>query len=66
MADLCAYAAFQSLQGKRNQVFSSRYEEVLARLIERPFGVDTGRCIRGFDYTATTADCPSERINSSP
>jgi hypothetical protein len=66
MVDLCAYAAFQSLQGKRNQVFSSRYEEVLARLIERPFGVDTGRCIRGFDYTATIADCPSERISSSP
>lgn len=66
MADFCAYAAFQSLQGKRNQVFSSRYEEVLDRLIERPFGVETGRCIRGFDYTGTIADCPSERIGARP
>lgn len=62
MADICAYAAFQSLQSKRNAVFASRYEDSLSRLIQRPFGVDAGRCIRGFDYSATAADCPSERI----
>jgi hypothetical protein len=66
MVDLCAYAAFQSLQGKRNQVFSSRYEQVLDRLIQRPFGVQTGRCIRGFDNTAEIIGCPSERIRNRP
>ncbi len=66
MADICAYAAFQSLQGKRNAVFASRYEELLGRLIQRPFGVETGRCIRGFDYAAEIANCPSERIAARP
>jgi hypothetical protein len=64
MTDICAYAAFQSLQGKRNAVFASRYENSLGRLIQRPFGVEAGRCIRGFDYSATAADCPSERITA--
>ena len=62
MTDICAYAAFQSLQGKRNPAFASRYETLLDRLIQRPFGVDAGRCIRGFDYAADVANCPSERI----
>jgi len=62
MSDICAYAAFQSLQSKRNAVFASRYEHLLGRLIQRPFGVESGRCIRGFDYSATVAGCPSERI----
>jgi len=66
MTDICAYAAFQSLQGKRNAVFASRYEDLLGRLIQRPFGVETGRCIRGFDYSATIANCPSERIAARP
>jgi hypothetical protein len=62
MTDLCAYAAFQSLQRKRNPTFASRYEESLHRLIQRPFGVETGRCIRGFDYAPKIANCPSERF----
>ena len=66
MTDICAYAAFQSLQGKRNAVFASRYENLLGRLIQRPFGVEAGRCIRGFDYSATIANCPSERIAARP
>jgi hypothetical protein len=43
-------------------MFASRYEELLNRLIQRPFGVETGRCIRGFDYAPDIANCPSERI----
>jgi hypothetical protein len=66
MTDICAYAAFQSLQRKRNAIFASRYENLLARLIQRPFGVDAGRCIRGFDYAAEIANCPSERITLEP
>jgi hypothetical protein len=66
MTDICAYAAFQSLQGKRNAVFASRYEDSLARLIQRPFGVEVGRCIRGFDYSAEIDNCPSERIAARP
>jgi hypothetical protein len=62
MADVCAYAAFQSLQGKRNPIFASRYEDLLGRLIQRPVGVEAGRCIRGYDYAAKIANCPSERI----
>jgi hypothetical protein len=66
MTDLCAYAAFQSLQGKRNPTFASRYQDLLDRLIQRPFGVESGRCIRGFDYAADIANCPSERIADRP
>ena len=62
MTDICAYAAFQSLQGKRNAVFAGRYEDLLHRLIQRPFGVKTGRCIRGYDYAADIANCLSERM----
>ena len=62
MTDICAYAAFQSLQRKRNPTFAECYENLLDRLIQRPFGVETGRCIRGYDYAAEIANCPSERI----
>lgn len=65
-ADICAHAAFQSAQDKASldEKFRRQYEQALSRIIARPFGVEDGRCIRGLDYQADTANCPSERINS--
>ena len=64
MVDFCAHAAFQSLQRTRDEKFSDAYENRLARLIQRPFGVDDGRCIRGHDYEATHTHCPSNRCSA--
>jgi len=52
MVDACVHAAFQSVQNKVNldAKFKTYYETALDRLIERPFGTDIGRCIRGHDY----------------
>ncbi len=63
MADLCAYAALQSIQNKTtvDVRFRQQYETTLARVIARPQDVDEGRCIRGCDYGADRSDCPSER-----
>jgi hypothetical protein len=67
MADLCVHAAFQSLQNpdKLDAKFRRQYEERLSRLIVRPFLVDEGRCVRGFDYVGDTDECPSEHVASS-
>ena len=64
MADFCAYAAFQTIQANpgRDEKFIRLYDNLLARLIARPFEVDEGRCIRGCDYVASIVDCPSERF----
>lgn len=63
MADLCAYAALQSIQAKLtvDPRFRAQYETALARVIVRPDGVEAGRCVRGLDYQADRTDCPSER-----
>ena len=63
MADICAYAAFQSLQGKRNPAFASRYETLLDRLMQRPFGVDGGGA-SGASTTQPTS--PTARASGSP
>jgi hypothetical protein len=57
MADWIAYAAFQSIQDKESfdVRFRRQYERQLSRLLARPFGVDEGRCIRGWDYPAAAA-----------
>lgn len=66
MADICAHAAFQSIQDKAtlDEKFRRQYETRLGRLIARPFGVEEGRCVRGCDYPADRTDCPSERAES--
>lgn len=53
MADWIAYSAFQSIQEKESfdARFRRQYEDRLSRLLVRPFGVDGGRCVRGWDYT---------------
>ncbi len=63
MADVCAHAAFQSIQDKPtlDVKFRRHYEKTLDRVIARPFGVAEGRCIRGHDYAADQTGCPSER-----
>ena len=68
MADLCAHAAFQSIQNKPSldEKFRRQYETALSRLIARPFGVEAGRCIWGLDYQADTTNCPSERLQQRP
>ncbi|HEY5943558.1 MAG TPA: DUF3800 domain-containing protein [Solirubrobacterales bacterium] len=52
MVDWCAYSAFQAIQDRANlsPKFKSVYERRLDRLIVRPFEMEEGRCIRGFDY----------------
>jgi hypothetical protein len=52
MADCCAYSAFQAIQDRdsRHPAFKASYERKLRRLIVRPFEIEDGRCIRGFDY----------------
>jgi hypothetical protein len=52
MVDWCAYSAFQSIQDRENlsAAFKSTYETRLDRLIVRPFDVEEGACIRGFDW----------------
>ncbi len=52
MVDWCAYAAFQTIQDRDNlsEAFKSHYKNELDRLIVRPFEVDEGACIRGFDW----------------
>lgn len=54
MADCCAHAAFQSVQDKPTLSVELRraYEKHLDRLIVRPFDVESGRCIRGLDYSS--------------
>lgn len=65
MADLCAYAALQSLQGKTSvdPKFRAQYQTTLARLIVRPDGGPEGRSIRGLDYVADQDECPSEHVS---
>ena len=67
MADCCAHAAFQSVQDRPNldEKFRRHYETTLTRVIARPFGTETGRCISGLDYEPDTTDCPSERAGTS-
>lgn len=62
MADMCAYAALQSIQGREDLDvrFRTQYETTFSRIVVRPHGVDEGRCIRGLDYAADRSDCPSE------
>jgi hypothetical protein len=52
MVDWCAYSAFQAIQDRENLAdsFKSAYERELDALIVRPFEVDDGLCIRGFDW----------------
>jgi hypothetical protein len=52
MADCCAYSAFQAIQDldNRDRAFKAAYEREFSRLIVRPFEIEGGRCIRGFDY----------------
>lgn len=68
MADVCAHAAFQSVQNKASldENFRRQYETTLSRLIARPFGIENGRCIRGLDYQGETTGCPSERVADRP
>lgn len=68
MADMCAYAAFQSVQEKesRDQRFVELYEAALDAVIERPLDApQVGRCIRGIEYVVSPHDdCPSENIRA--
>lgn len=52
MVDWCAYSAFQAIQDRPNlsAAFKSTYEQKLDQLIVRPFEVEEGPCIRGFDW----------------
>lgn len=52
MVDWCAYSAFQAIQDRPNlsAAFKSTYERQLDKLIVRPFEVEKGPCIRGFDW----------------
>lgn len=52
MVDWCAYSAFQLIQDRENLsvAFKSTYENALGRMIVRPFEVEAGACIRGFDW----------------
>lgn len=63
MVDIAAYAALQSIQLKPglDPKFTGAYEKTLRRIIVRPDGDSEGRAIRGLDYAADRADCPSER-----
>jgi hypothetical protein len=67
MADLTAYAAFQSLQARtdRDDRFVTLYETALESVIERPIDAPEGRCIRGIDHTVEPhLTCPSENIRA--
>jgi hypothetical protein len=63
MADLCAYAALQSIQQKASvdPRFHAQYQITLSRLIVKPDDVPAGRCIRGLDYRGDHSDFPSRR-----
>lgn len=66
IVDFCAYAALQSIQENPSldEKFVRQYDTALDRIIERPFGEEEGRSIRGLDYDPGPLEaCPSERIN---
>jgi hypothetical protein len=67
MVDLAAYAALQSIQSKPglDPKFTGAYEKALSCIIARPSGESEGRAIRGLDYAADRANCPSERAITS-
>lgn len=52
MVDWCAYSAFQKIQDRQNlsAAFKGTYERHLDSLLVRPFEVNEGACIRGFDW----------------